>query len=164
MSERKVQVRAIQFCLSVFSFQNSSIVQKCYGVKIKQRRVVFDLFSSHYNKFNFEHKPHISRCSANKTTIVTNKTWSKQQPGLNIETHKQVFFVGFFSVQLLSVLRGHSFFSSLTQRPITSDFEGFYPLHYFLILILEKEPVFPFSMSSAKQENYLVLFFITSLV
>ena len=27
-------------------------------------------------------------------------------------------------------------------------------LHYFLILILEKEPVFPFSMLSAKQENY----------
>ena len=30
----------------------------------------------------------------------------------------------------------------------------FYPLHYFLILILEKEPVFPFSMLSAKQGNY----------
>ena len=29
-----------------------------------------------------------------------------------------------------------------------------YPLHYFLILILEKEPVFPFSMLSAKQGNY----------
>ena len=29
-----------------------------------------------------------------------------------------------------------------------------YPLHYFLILILEKEPVFPFSMLSAKQGHY----------
>ena len=29
-----------------------------------------------------------------------------------------------------------------------------YPLHYFLILILEKEPVFPFSILSAKQGNY----------
>ena len=29
-----------------------------------------------------------------------------------------------------------------------------YPLHYFLILFLEKEPVFPFSMLSAKQGNY----------
>ena len=29
-----------------------------------------------------------------------------------------------------------------------------YPLQYFLILILEKEPVFPFSMFSAKQGNY----------
>ena len=29
-----------------------------------------------------------------------------------------------------------------------------YPLHYFLIFILEKEPVFPFSMLSARQGNY----------
>ena len=29
-----------------------------------------------------------------------------------------------------------------------------YPLHYFILLILEKEPVFPFSMLSAKQGNY----------
>ena len=28
-------------------------------------------------------------------------------------------------VRLLSVLRGHSFFSSSPQRPMTSDFEGF---------------------------------------
>ena len=31
----------------------------------------------------------------------------------------------FFSVRLLSVLRGHSGFSSPPQRPMTSDFEGF---------------------------------------
>ena len=30
-----------------------------------------------------------------------------------------------FSVRPLSVLRGHSFFSSQPQRPMTSDFEGF---------------------------------------
>ena len=29
-----------------------------------------------------------------------------------------------------------------------------YPLHCFLILILEKEPVFPFSLLGAKQGNY----------
>ena len=51
------------------------------------------------------------------------------------------------SVRLLSVLRGHSFFSSPPQRPMTSDFEGFsIPdfIHYiyFPVLILEKEPVF----------------------
>ena len=45
----------------------------------------------------------------------------------------------------LSVLRGHSGFSSRPQRPMTSDFEGFsIPdfIHYifFPILILEKEP------------------------
>ena len=68
-----------------------------------------------------------------------------------------------FSVRLLSVLCGHSFFSSPPQRPMTSDFEGFsIPdlMHYiyFLILSLEKEPVFPFIMFSAKQGNYLVPF------
>ena len=46
---------------------------------------------------------------------------------------------------------------------MTSDFEGFsipYSIYYiyFPILILEKEPVFPFLMSSAKQGNYLVPF------
>ena len=34
-----------------------------------------------------------------------------------------------------------------------------YPLHYFLILILEKEPVFPFSMLSAKQGHYWYHFY-----
>ena len=49
--------------------------------------------------------------------------------------------------RLLSVLRGHSVFSSPPQRPITSDFKGFsIPdfIHYIYVplLILEKEPVF----------------------
>ena len=35
----------------------------------------------------------------------------------------------------------------------------FYPLHYFLILILEKAPVFPFLMFSAKQGNYWYHFY-----
>ena len=47
----------------------------------------------------------------------------------------------------LSVLHGHSFFSSPPQRPITSDFEGFLSqmlsITFVYILILEKEPVFP---------------------
>ena len=65
----------------------------------------------------------------------------------------------FFSVRLLLVLRSHSVFSSLPQRPMTSDFEWFsIPdlIHYiyFPILILEKESVFPFSMLSAKQGSY----------
>ena len=62
----------------------------------------------------------------------------------------------FFSVRLLSVLRGHSVFSSQPQRPMTSDLKGFsipdFILYiYFPFLILEKEPVFPFLMLSAKQ-------------
>ena len=57
------------------------------------------------------------------------------------------FFYLFFIVRPVSVLRGHSVFSSPPQRPMTSDFEGFsIPdcIHYiyFPILILEKEPVF----------------------
>ena len=41
-------------------------------------------------------------------------------------------------------------FSSPPQRPMTTDFEGIPDLiNYFLIFILEKEPVFPFSMLSA---------------
>ena len=69
-----------------------------------------------------------------------------------------------FSVRLLSVSRGHSGFSSLPQRPMTSDFEGFsIPdlIHSicFPILILQKEPVFPFLMLSAKQENYRYHFY-----
>ena len=56
-------------------------------------------------------------------------------------------FLFFLAFDFLSVLRGHSFFSSPPQRPMTSHFEGFsIPdfIHYiyFPILILEKEPVF----------------------
>jgi len=43
---------------------------------------------------------------------------------------------------------------------MTSDFEGlFYPLHFLTILILEKQPVFPFLMFSAKQGNYWYHFY-----
>ena len=35
----------------------------------------------------------------------------------------------------------------------------FYPLHFYPILNLEKEPVFPFLMSSAKQGNYWYHFY-----
>ena len=55
------------------------------------------------------------------------------------------FVCVFFSVRRLLVLRGHSVISSLPQRPMISDFEGFSisdVIHYiyFPILILEKEP------------------------
>ena len=75
-----------------------------------------------------------------------------------------LFLCVFFSVRLLSVLHGHSGFSSPPQRPMTSDFEGFsIPdfIHYiyFPILILEKEPVFPFVMFSAKQGNFWYHFY-----
>ena len=44
--------------------------------------------------------------------------------------------------------------------PTSKDFyTRSYPLHYFPILILEKEPVFPFSRLSAKQGNYWYHFY-----
>ena len=50
--------------------------------------------------------------------------------------------------------------------PTSKDFyTRYYPLHYFLILILEKEPVFPFSMLSAIfNKGTTGTIFITSLV
>ena len=60
-----------------------------------------------------------------------------------------LFLFLFFSVRLLSVLRGHSFFfiaattaNDLRLRRIFDP--RCYPLHYFPFLILEREPVFPF--------------------
>ena len=48
--------------------------------------------------------------------------------------------------------------------PTLKDFcTRYYPLHYFLILIIEKEPEILFLMFSAKQGNYWCRF-ITSLV
>ena len=77
----------------------------------------------------------------------------------------RVHFIYFFSVRLLSVLRGHSFFLPATTandlRLRRTFYTRSYPLHYFCILFLEKEPVFPFLMLSAKKRELLVPFFIT---
>ena len=87
---------------------------------------------------------------------------------LNVSQQLLGFF-NFFSVRLLSVLRGHSVFSSPPQRPMTSDFEEFsIPdfIHYiyFPILIPEKEPVFsPFECSVLHKGTNGTIF-ITSLV
>ena len=75
----------------------------------------------------------------------------------------------FFSVRLLSVLRGYSFFSSPPQRPITSDFEEFfyprfYPLHLFSYLIFwERASILPFECSVLNKGSPSTIF-ITSLV
>ena len=66
--------------------------------------------------------------------------------------------ISIFGVKTLSVLRGDiGFFSSPPQRPITLTLKDFHPRLYQLlfcpILILQlilQEPVFPFSMLSAK--------------
>ena len=76
--------------------------------------------------------------------------------------NKQHNFIFYFSVRLLLVPHGHSFFSSPPQRPMTSDFDPrFYPLHFNPILILEKEPVFLISHSNKGTTGTI---FITSLV
>jgi len=52
---------------------------------------------------------------------------------LNNNLFLKYVLIYFFNVRLLSVLRGHSFFSSTPQRPMTSDFDGFsFPnfIHY----------------------------------
>ena len=72
------------------------------------------------------------------------REWKWQFSHSNIK--EEVVFLG---VRLSSVLRGNLIFSSSPQRPMTPDVEGFsIPdfIHYisFPILILEKEPVFPF--------------------
>ena len=75
-----------------------------------------------------------------------------------LQLHFIGFFAGFFSVRLF-VDSAWSFVLFITpQQPMTSNFKRFsIPdfIHYiyFLILILEKEPVFPFLMFSAKQGN-----------
>ena len=79
------------------------------------------------------------------------------------------FFVFFFSIRLLSVLRGHSVFSYRPQRPMTSDFEGFfypkfYPLHLFSYLTSwERASIFPFECSVLNKGTTGTIF-MTSLV
>ena len=84
--------------------------------------------------------------------IVYVMTYSWTSAGLSgqVKQWMRLFFCCFFC--------GHSIFSSPPQRPMTSDFEGFLyqivSITLFSYLILEKVPVFPFSMLSAKQVNY----------
>ena len=98
-------------------------------------------------------------------SIIPNTMYrSRKTENLSHKKYSCCCFSFFFSIRLLSVLRGHSVFSSPPQRPMTSDFIGFsIPdcIHYFYfpILILEKEPVFPFLMLSAKQENHWYHFY-----
>ena len=74
----------------------------------------------------------------------------------------------FISVRLLSVLRGHSFFSSSPQRTMTSDLEGF--LYQILSIKLfsylnswERASIVPFECSVLNKGTTGTIF-ITSLV
>ena len=78
-------------------------------------------------------------------------------------------YILFFNVRLLSVLHGHSFFSSPPQRPMTSDFEDFsIPdfIHYIYLSYLnsrERASIFPFECS-VLNKGATDTIFITSLV
>ena len=79
------------------------------------------------------------------------------------------FFLSFFSVRHLSVLRGHSVFSSLPQRPMNSDYEGF--LYQILSITFfnfhnswERASIFPFFNVECQKRELLVPFLLTSLV
>ena len=87
------------------------------------------------------------RTYSSKAAWNVKTSHSLLRPGMPYLCSGLWFFSGFFSVRLLSVLRGYSVFSSTPQRQMTYHFEGFsIPdfIHYiyFLTLILEKEPVF----------------------
>ena len=99
--------------------------------------------------------------------------------GLNMSNAFNVTVDSFISVRILSVLRGHSVFSSPPQWPMTSDFERFLYqilyitlfsyqrisipdlIHYiiFLFQFLRKGQYFSFSMLCAKQGNYWYHFY-----
>ena len=68
-----------------------------------------------------------------------------------------------FSIRLCRFCVVIGFFHPLHngQWPTTSKnfHPRFYPLHFMPILILEKEPVFPFLMFSAKQDHYWYHFY-----
>ena len=125
-------------------------------VKAMRRKIVFvKVESVHRSR-------HCYAISVWNEILLGSQIQSTKRHPVNILFSKKLVQL-FFSVRLLSVLRGQSFFLSPPQRPMTSDFEDFYtrfyPLHYFHILILEKELVFPFWMFSAKQGNYWYHFF-----
>ena len=74
-----------------------------------------------------------------------------------------MFLLYFFSLTFIGSAWSICFFIPITTAqwpPTAKDFyTRSYPLHYFLILILEKEPGFPFSMLSDKQGNYWYHFY-----
>ena len=104
----------------------------------------------------------IPRKFINKAHVVN---LSQGHKGKVYETHSLCSAFcnkGCFFVRLLLVLRGHSVVSSPPQRPMTSDFEGFLSqilsITFLTILILEKEPVFPFFNVVCQTRELLVPF------
>ena len=77
-----------------------------------------------------------------------------------------IFSIFFLAFDFLSVLLGHSFFSSPPQRPMTFDFEGFsIPdfIHYIYLNSWERASIFPFECSVLNKGTTGTIF-ITALV
>ena len=110
--------------------------------KVKQK-----ILKKYINNPLFKYQLTISIKSSNVKPAQFELLWTKMFQSR--DQAKYVVFCLFFSVRLLSVLRGHSVFSSPPQRPMTSDFEGFsIPdlIHYIIFLskFLRKSQYFPF--------------------
>ena len=126
---------------------------------------MYEVGEHKYNHW-FDGLSMVSRFHMCKYVIVVFTAYNQLLDRLPIDTVATKYLrivYHFFSVRLLSVLRDHSFFHPRHNGqwpPTSKDFyTRSYPLYYFLIFILEKEPVFPFSMLSAKQGNYCYHFY-----
>ena len=89
------------------------------------------------------------------TSIPVHKFWLSEKLQLFL------FFKHLTFCRFCMIIR---FFSSPSQRPMTSDFEGFYPYFFLTILILEKEPVFSLFECWVPNMGTTGTIFITSLV
>ena len=78
-----------------------------------------------------------------------------RSPFFSVHSHFFLTFLAFDFYRFCVVIRFFHPRNNSQWPPTSKDFyTRSYPLHYFLVLILEKEPVFPFSMLSAKQGYY----------
>ena len=83
-----------------------------------------------------------------------------RSPFFSVHSHFFLTFLAFDFYRFCVVIRFFHPRNNSQWPPTSKDFyTRSFPLHYFLILILEKEPVFPFSMLSAKQGHYWYHFY-----
>ena len=78
----------------------------------------------------------------------------------DVKLYVVIFFLAFDFCWFDMVIRFfHARYNGKWPATLKDFYTRSYPLHYFLILFLEKEPLFPFSMFSAKQVNYWYHFY-----
>ena len=83
---------------------------------------IFKTAIDHSNSFHSSNSPLFAQCHC---FIFAMEYYVMQQFGLGIRSWVVVFLYKKISIRLLSVLHGHSFFSSPPQQPMTPDIEGF---------------------------------------